>query len=268
MVPSRSRKTAGRRDLASARSHLRGTKPAARCRLDSFWLDARHATVIDRTAPQKTRAAVGLFLHHAAVESDWRGAVRICRAKNCNHRQAHCRGDMHCPRIVADEKLATREQRRQIGNRRFADKLNYRAAYSRRNNVGYFLLRSRTEKNHIRIRVAAVTIYKIREAFWRPTLRGTVGRARSNGDAGNVAASAGGKQYFFSALPLPFSNFELHMMFVRQRVDPADAPEEFEIIKLFMRRHFSALWDRNSLGEQEAPAITCIPDALRYSRTP
>src|SRR5260370_10967693 len=122
MVPSRSRKTAGRRDVASARSHLRGTKPAMRCRLDSLWLDAGHATVIDRAAPQKTRTAVRLFLYDGASGSNRRGAVRISRTKNCHNRQSNGGGDMHRARIVSDEKLTTREQRPKIRQRRFANK--------------------------------------------------------------------------------------------------------------------------------------------------
>src|SRR5882762_10967910 len=216
MVPSRSRKTAGRRDAASARSHLRGTKPATRRRLDSLWLDIRHATVIDRTAPQKTRAAVRLFLHHGALRRDRRGTVRIGRSKNCHNRQADCGGDVHSSRIIADKKVATREQRREIGNRRFAHQANRRAGYSSRNGVRYLLLRSRTEENHIRIRVAAITVYEISETLRRPTLRRTIRRARSDGDARNVTVGARGRQRFFRPQPRAFSNLELHMMFVRQ----------------------------------------------------
>src|SRR6267154_2357879 len=112
MVPSRSRKTAGRNDAASARSHLRGTHPATCRRLDSLWLNIGHAAVIDRTAPQKTRTAVRLFLYNRAVRSDRRGAVGICRSKNCHNRQADGGGDVHRSRIIAHKKLATRQQRR------------------------------------------------------------------------------------------------------------------------------------------------------------
>src|SRR5712671_5948131 len=216
MVPSRSRKTAGRNDAASARSHLRGTQPATRRRLDSLWLNISHATVIDRTAPQKTRAAVRLFLYNRAVWSDRRGAVGICRPKNCHNGQADCSGHVHRSRIVADEKLATRKQRREIGNRCFAHQANRRAAYPSRNGVRYLLLRSRTEENYIRIRVAAVTVYEISETLRRPTLRRTIRRARSDGAARDVTVGARGRQRFFRPQPRRFSNLELHMMFVRQ----------------------------------------------------
>src|SRR5882724_3301944 len=216
MVPSRSRKTAGRNDAASARSHLRGTQPATRRRLDSLWLDIGHATVIDRTAPQKTWTAVRLFLYNRAVWSDRRGAVRICRSKNCHNRQANCGGDVHRSRIIAHKKLATRQQRRKISNRRFAHQANRRAGYSSRHHVRYLLLRSRTEENYIRIRVAAITVYEISETFRRPTLRGAIRRPRSDGDARNVTAPPRGCQSLFRALPQPFCNFELHMTFVRQ----------------------------------------------------
>src|SRR6267154_1966136 len=165
MVPSRSRKTAGRNDAASARSHLRGTQQATRRRLDS---------------------------------------------------QADSSGDVHRSRIIAHKKLATREQRREISNRRFAHQANRRTGYFSRNGVRYLLLRSRTEENYIRIRVAAVTVYEISETFRRPTLRGTIGRARSDGDARNLTVGARGRQRFFRPQPRAFSDLELHMMFVRQ----------------------------------------------------
>src|SRR5712671_4822233 len=187
MVPSRSRKTAGRNDAASARSHLRGTQPATRRRLDSLWLNIGHATVIDRTASQETRTAVRLFLYNRAVWSDRSGAVRICRPKNCHNRQADCGGDVHRSRIIAHKKLATRQQRRKISNRGFAHQANRRAGYSSRHGVRYLLLRSRTEENHIRIRVATVTVYKISETLRRPTLRRTIRRAGSDGDTRNIA---------------------------------------------------------------------------------
>src|SRR5467141_1956284 len=215
MVPSRSRKTAGRNDAASARSHLRGTQPATRRRLDSLWLNIGHATVIDRTAPKKTRTAVRLFLYNRAVWSDRRGAAGICRSKNCHNRQANCGGDVHRSRIIAHKKLATREQRRKISNRRFAHQANRRAGYSSRNGVHYLLLRSRTEENHIRIRVAAITVYEISETFRRPTLSRTIRRARSDGDARNVTVGARGRQRFFRPQPRAFSNLELHMKFGR-----------------------------------------------------
>src|SRR6267142_1072374 len=216
MVPSRSRKTAGRSDAASARSHLRGLPPAKRRRLDSLWPDIGHETVIDRTAPQKTRTAVRLFLYNRAVWSDWRGAVRICRSKNCHNRQANCGGDVHRSRIIAHKKLATGQQRRKISNRGFAHQANRRAGYSSRNGVRSLLLRSRTEENYIRIRVAAVTVHNISETLRQPTLSRTIGRARPDGDARNVTVGARGRQRFFRPQPRAFRNLELHMMFVRQ----------------------------------------------------
>src|SRR5882757_2005705 len=203
MVPSRSRKTAGRNDAASARSHLRGTQPTTRRGLDSLWMNIGHATVIDRTAPQKTRTAVRLFLYNRAVRSDRRGAVRICRSKNCHDRQANCGGDVHRSRIIAHEKLATREQRRKISNRGFAHQANRRAGYFSGNGVSYWSLRSRTEENYIRIRVAAVTVHKISETLRRPTLCRTIRRARSDGDARDVTVGARGRQHFFRPQPGP-----------------------------------------------------------------
>src|SRR5258707_644277 len=106
MVPSRSRKTAGRRDAASARSHLRRAKPTACCCFDDVRRDARHTAVVYRAASQKAWTAIWLFLHDGAARSDGRGAVWIARPKDRDNWQADCGSNMHCARIVADKKLA------------------------------------------------------------------------------------------------------------------------------------------------------------------
>src|SRR5260370_35030957 len=102
MVPSRSRKTAGRREAASARRHLRRAKPTNRGRFDRFRTHARHAKIINRTAPQETGAAVRLFLHHGASRSYRSGAVRIPRSEDRKNSQADCGLEIKPHGIVAD----------------------------------------------------------------------------------------------------------------------------------------------------------------------
>src|SRR5579859_7595184 len=111
MVPSRSRKTAGRNGALSARSHLRGAQPTARGSLDGFGDHAGHTAMIGGAAAQKTGAAIGLFLNHGASRSDGSGPIRVGWAENGHHRKADCGGDMHGPGIVADKKLAARKER-------------------------------------------------------------------------------------------------------------------------------------------------------------
>ena len=118
MVPSRSRKTAGRRgvDAESDRTHLRGREPGAGGGFDSVRRDARHAAMIGGAAAQEAWTAVGLFLNDGAARGDRRGAVRIGGTKYGDHRQADGGGDVHRAGIVADEEMALREECREVGD--------------------------------------------------------------------------------------------------------------------------------------------------------
>src|SRR5580704_16083952 len=96
MVPSRSRKTAGRSGLVSGRTRLHRRNPLSRGRFDRFGRDASHAPVIRRAAPQKTWAAVWFFLNNAATRRHGGGAEWIGWSKNGDDRQNNSRGDVHC----------------------------------------------------------------------------------------------------------------------------------------------------------------------------
>src|ERR1700730_3037574 len=190
MVPSRSRKTAGRRDTSSARGHLRGRKPATRGCFDRFRSHTCHATVVNGATPQKTRTAVRLFLHHGAPRSDRSGAMRIRRTKDRNDRQADGGGDMHSTGIVADKHLALREQRREVGNCRLAHQTNRRTSYPGSNRLRNLLFGCGSEKDDVRVCVEAKAVYKVGEAIRWPALCGTIGRPRTNRNSRYVLASA------------------------------------------------------------------------------
>src|SRR5712664_219205 len=192
MVPSRSRKTAGRRVAASARRHLRRAKPTNRGCFDRFGTHACHATVVYWTAPQETRAAVRPFLHHGAPRSDRSGAVRIRRTEDRDNRQAHSGSNVHRAGVVADKYLAAGEERGQISNRGFADQTNRRTFYGGSDRVGNLPLGCCSEKNDVRVGVRAKSVYEIGEAIRRPALRGTIRRACTNGNARDISASACG----------------------------------------------------------------------------
>lgn len=190
MVPSRSRKTAGRRDAASARSHLRRTQPGAGRGFDGFGPHAGHATVVRRTAPQKAWAAIRLFLHHGASGSDRSGAMRIGRTKDGDNRQAHGSSDVHCARIVADEQVAAREERRESGDCGFAHQTNRRASYFCSDRFGNPLLRCGAEKNYVCVRVKAEAVYEISEALRGPAFRGAVRGPGTYCDSHRIRPSA------------------------------------------------------------------------------
>src|SRR5580692_3446462 len=130
MVPSRSRKTAGRRSAGLGRAHLRGGEPRLRGRRNMGGRNSRHAAMIGGAAAQETWAAVGLFLHYGAAWSDWRSALRICRTENCHDGQADRGSHVHGARIVADKEMALGEQGGKIGNGRFSSEVNGRAAHA------------------------------------------------------------------------------------------------------------------------------------------
>src|SRR5271163_1843659 len=110
MVPSRSRKTAGRGATASDSAHLQRRNPVAGGGFDHVWRHAGHAAVIGGAAAQKTGAAVGFVLNDAATRSNWRGAEGIGWPKDRNDREAYCSCDVHSAGVIADEEVALREE--------------------------------------------------------------------------------------------------------------------------------------------------------------
>src|ERR1700719_426472 len=109
MVPSRSRKTAGRRSAGLGRAHLRGGEPRLRGRRNIEGRNSRHAAMIGGATAQETRAAVGFFLNDGAAWSDWRGAQRVRGPENRHDWQADRGSHVHSARIVANEEVALRE---------------------------------------------------------------------------------------------------------------------------------------------------------------
>src|SRR5215472_2716442 len=121
MVPSRSRKTAGRSAWESGRSHLRSGETQASSRLDHGGGDGGHAAMIDWTAAKEAWAAMGLLPHDGIVIGDGSGAVGFGGAEYSDDWQARGGGDVHGARVVADEQMATRKECREIADGGLAD---------------------------------------------------------------------------------------------------------------------------------------------------
>jgi hypothetical protein len=100
--------------------------------------------------------------------------MRIGRTKDGDNRQAHRSGNVHCARIVADEKVAAREERGEIGDSGFAHQTNRRTFYSGGNRFGNLLLGYGPKENYIRVGLEAETVHEISEAVRRPAFRGAV----------------------------------------------------------------------------------------------
>ena len=124
MVPSRSKKTAGRGALESGTLYPDRENPGPHRSLHYVWRDFRHATMIRWAAPEKTRTAVGFILDNRAARRDWSCAKRIRGSENGDDGKADRSGDMHGAGIVADEKMALRKQGRKIGDRGFSGEVD------------------------------------------------------------------------------------------------------------------------------------------------
>src|SRR5580692_841190 len=100
MVPSRSRKTAGRSECVSGRMHLQSFEPEVDCAGNHRWRNIVHTAVIRGATAQKTRAAVGFLLYDTLARSYGGGAIRVSRAKDRDDGQAKGCRNMHCARII------------------------------------------------------------------------------------------------------------------------------------------------------------------------
>src|SRR5208283_3278812 len=103
MVPSRSRKTAWRREVCSGTTHLQFYKPWFHGGSDHFRRDAFHAAMIGGAAAQEAGAAVRLFLHNGEARGDWSGAEWIGGAEDGDDWKPDGGGYVHGAGIVAEE---------------------------------------------------------------------------------------------------------------------------------------------------------------------
>src|SRR5580692_1776368 len=112
MVPSRSRKTAGRSALVSDRTRLHRRNPLPRSGFDSFGRDASHAPMICGATAQKTWTAIGFFLNDAAPRRYRGGAEWIGRTEDGNDGETHRGGHVHRTGVIPDKQMTLREKRR------------------------------------------------------------------------------------------------------------------------------------------------------------
>jgi len=84
--------------------------------------------MVGGTMTEKTRAAIWFFLNNGAAGRYRSRAKRIGRAKNSNYRKAHGSSNMHGSRVVSNKEMTVGEYGWQIGNGRFAGKIDRRLA--------------------------------------------------------------------------------------------------------------------------------------------
>ena len=105
----------------------------ARGGFDGVGRDAGHAAMVGWAAAQKTGAAVWFFLDDGATRSDGGGAEGIGRSEYGDDGETNGCGDVHRAGVIANEEMALRKKRGQIGDGRFSSEIDRRAAHACRN---------------------------------------------------------------------------------------------------------------------------------------
>src|SRR5713101_8390868 len=124
MVPSRSRKTAGRGALESGTLHLDRENPRPDRGFHHVRCDFRHATMIRWAAPEKARATVRFLLDDRAARRDRSRAQRSRGSENGDDGKSDRGGNVHRAGIVADEEMALRQEGGKIGDRGFSGEID------------------------------------------------------------------------------------------------------------------------------------------------
>src|SRR5882762_10859997 len=159
-----------------------------------------------RTATQKTRAAIGYLLNDGAPRRHWRSAKWIGRAEYRDDRQTHSTGYVHCTRIIANEEMTLRKQRRQIGNRGFPGEINRRPAHFRGDGCRDAGFGGGSKEDHVRIRLGLPSIGHLGKSRRRPAFRRAVRCAGSDSDSHRALADSGLAKKLTGAAALLFWN--------------------------------------------------------------
>src|SRR6266446_3873919 len=226
MVPSRSRKTAGRSVPESGRMHLQGGEPGFGRGFDGRRRDLRHATMIDRAATEKTRAAVRFLLHDAATWRNGCGSVRICRSKYGNDWKTYSGRHMHRAGIVPDKEVALGKERRQIRDRCLTREVNGRIVHAGGNGGGHRGFCGCAEKNHVGTSTVLQPVGQVGEAIGWPTLRRAVRCARANGNAQRIGARSFAQKKITSLLTIFRRDIESDEVLLWKSIDPSRAAKQ------------------------------------------
>src|SRR6266850_788283 len=268
MVPSRSRKTAGRGALESGTLHPDREKPGPDRSFHHVWRDFCHATMIRWAAPEKARTAVRFFLDDGAARRDRSCAKRIRGSENGDDRKADRGGDVHRAGIVADEEMALRKQGGKIGDRSFSSEVDGRLPHPGGDRIRDGCLGSRSEQDHVGIVLCLKTTCEFGESRRWPAFRGAVRGSRADGHAEYMRSGTGFRQKLLSTAALHFGNSQSNETFIGKRIHPSRAAKKLKIEELLVRGNFAGFRDGHRLGEEKAAAIASVSDAFRNIRAP
>src|SRR5260221_11656606 len=113
MVPSRSRKTAGRSAEGSGRRHLRERRLQGE--FDHRGPDGGHAAMIGGAAAKEAWAAIGLLLDDGDARSDRGGGIWVGRTGDGDHREGGGGGGGHGTGIGGGEEVGIGKGGGEIG---------------------------------------------------------------------------------------------------------------------------------------------------------
>jgi len=260
MVPSRSRKTAGRRVEGSGRRHL--GEFCVKGRFDHGGSDGGHAAMIGGAAAEEAGAAVGLLLNDGEARGDGCGAFGIGGAENGDYWETDGCGDVHGAGIVAEEEVTLREERGEIGDGRFAGEVDGGTLEFGGDGGGDGKFTGGAEEDHVGVGVRKVSVQGFGEAIGGPAFGGAVGGSSTDGDARGMRAGACFEQDLRGALAARIRDAKGDVRFVGELIEPICATEEFEVVKLFVGRNFTGLGGGDSFGEKKRAGVAGVADAL------
>src|SRR5690242_1796921 len=258
MVPSRSRKTAGRKALGSGKAltpHARafeaiaGPKQNLRRRKDAFDRNARHATMVDGTFAQKAWTALHRFANQRELRGHGPGAFGIRGTEYADHRDTYRPRHVHRPRIIADKQTTGGEQRRKFADGCRANEIEYAIAHRAGDARGHAALLSSAAKYHVCIKRADQPVGKLRVAFRIPALGGTISRAGGEGDAYRISPHPRGKKTLQRFLPVLLGDCDADLIDSGQAREPAGAAKQFEIVVGFVCRSLTFCRKGNGFGQ-------------------
>ena len=178
--------------------------------------------MIGGTAAEEAGAAIGLLLDDGAARGDGDCAEGVGGTEDGDDGQTHGSGDVHGSGIVAEKKMALREQGGEIGDGGFAGEIDGLAAHVGDDGVGDGRLGGGSEEDDVvGVAVGEIAVGPFGETLGRPTFGGAVGRASADGDAASVGAGAGVDQGLLGLATGGIGNLQDDVVELGQGVQPA-----------------------------------------------
>src|ERR1700739_41524 len=234
MVPSRSRKTTGRKAFASGKAlapYARSLGAVARNqqRMGRFKgaLDrnASHATMIDGACAEKTGAALHWIANQRELRRHGFGAFGGGGGVYTHTRNSDCARDVHRSGIIADKEAAGREQRGKFTDFSRADQVAGAMAHRANNARRHPIFLWCAEKYDVRLERTDQPVRERRVAFRFPALRGPVSRAGSESNPDCILAHSCSKQALQSPLSILVRHADADFIDVGQAFQPSSAAD-------------------------------------------